>query len=90
MSCAAEELSCSSTLSRRVAVAKALVQTNSASVDAAAKHIVESGLSGRGVSVATCREALSALKSMGGTDSDVCTQWISSVKERYPYMTDLA
>ena len=69
----------------RIAVAKALVLVNKASVAEAAKYLVDGGLDGRGVSVETCRDALDALKTFGA--SDATFEWIAMVKERFPLIT---
>ena len=72
-------------LPSRIAVAKALVLVQKASVTDAAKFLVDGGLGGRGVCVESCRDALDALKTFGA--SDAIREWIGMVKERFPLIT---
>jgi hypothetical protein len=75
-------------LDTRIEVAKALVKTNTASVSDAASLIVNGGLSGRGVTVTSCRKALNTLKSLGDEASNATATWISMVMERFPLLKD--
>lgn len=71
-------------LSSRVAVAKALVLTKTASASEAASVIVDGGLFGRGVTVTTCVDALAALTDFGDEAGDARTKWISQLSEKFP------
>jgi hypothetical protein len=75
-------------LATRIEVAKALVMTKTASVSDAASLIVDGGLSGRGVTVTTCRDALKTLKSFGDEPGNATAKWISIVMKRFPLMKD--
>jgi hypothetical protein len=75
-------------LPTRVAVARALVSTNSSSVAEAASLIVNGGLQGRGVSVESCRAALMALRELGSEADGATAQWIADVKARFPLLVD--
>eukprot|EP00526_Cylindrotheca_closterium_P000394 CAMPEP_0113648350 /NCGR_PEP_ID=MMETSP0017_2-20120614/25641_1 /TAXON_ID=2856 /ORGANISM="Cylindrotheca closterium" /LENGTH=886 /DNA_ID=CAMNT_0000560555 /DNA_START=100 /DNA_END=2760 /DNA_ORIENTATION=+ /assembly_acc=CAM_ASM_000147 len=71
----------------RVAVAEALMLTNTSAVDAATALIIKGGLDGRDTSVESCRKALAALK---GFKSKSVPEWVSAVKQRYPRITDFS
>lgn len=71
-------------LPMRIAVAKALVNTSTGSVSDACAMIVEGGLDGRGVTPECCRQALACLEGFGEDANDAKSEWISSVKERFP------
>jgi peptide alpha-N-acetyltransferase len=74
------------TLSLRIAIADALFKMNPASsVDSATAIIVDGGIDSRDVNVDTCRAALKMLKSFG---SGLTEQWISSVRSRFPRITE--
>ena len=75
-----------SNLSTRIEVAKALVKTDTAPVSDAASIIVDDGLSGRGVTVISCREALDTLKGFGGEAGGATAAWITKVTERFPLL----
>lgn len=77
-------------LSSRVAIAEALVKTNSSSVTAAAGIIVDGGIDGLGVDVETCRNALKSLKGFGAEGESSTKQWISVVKNRFPLISEFS
>ena len=70
------------TLSSRVAIASALAKQTS---PAEAAKLVIDGISGRGVTLETCREALAALKTLN-FEEDSINQWIAAMKERFPLL----
>lgn len=70
----------------RVAVAKAQVQTKTASVSEAATFFVNGGLGGRGVNVSTCHDALAALQGFGKEADQAVTEWTEKVNVRFPLM----
>lgn len=74
-------------LSLRVAVAKALFSTNPSSIDVATALIVKGGLEGRDAGVESCRKALGVLKDF---KSKSVEEWVSAVKQRYPRITDFS
>jgi hypothetical protein len=75
-------------LDTRIEVGKALIKVKTSSVSDAASLIVNGGLSGRGVTVTSCREALAALKSLGDEAGNATATWISMVTERFPLLKD--
>lgn len=79
---AAKVPSTETSLPMRVAIAKAMVKTSKCSPSDAAKLILEGGIASRGVSVASCKEALETLKEIGsGTD-----EWTKIVTGRLPLL----
>lgn len=80
----------SATLPIRSAVAKTLVETKSCSVADACALILDGGMSARGVTVESCRDAISVLKSFGDGAGSSTEQWIAQVKERFPLLQDLS
>ncbi|GKY99467.1 hypothetical protein MPSEU_000901100 [Mayamaea pseudoterrestris] len=70
----------------RVAIAKALVETKAGSVVDACALIVDCGIKSRGVSVDTCSEALSVLKSLGSGAEQATKMWIAAVKAQFPLL----
>lgn len=77
-----------SSLSTRIDVAKVLVTRKNATVVDAASLIVDGGLSGRGVTIESCREALVALKGLGDDATDSKEKWVAAVSERFPLLKD--
>jgi peptide alpha-N-acetyltransferase len=77
-------------LPNRIATSKCLVLTKSESTDSAAKIIVDGGIDGRGVTVESCREALTVLKGLGTEASNSTEKWLSIVKERFPLIKDFS
>lgn len=71
----------------RTAVAKSLVDKKITSVADAANLITKTDLRAcRGVSVDSCRNALTALKSFGNEAEGSTREWIASVKDRFPLL----
>jgi hypothetical protein len=77
-----------SSLATRIDVAKVLVTQKNTSVADAASLIVDGGLSGRGVTIDSCREALVALKGFGDDAADSKEKWVAVVSERFPLLRD--
>lgn len=72
----------------RVAIAEAMVKTtNPPSTDTASALVVDGGIDSAGVTVGSCRDALSALK---GFKSASVQQWISTVKSRFPKIKEFS
>jgi len=74
----------------RVAVAKALVDTKTGSVQDACSIITEGNAvdTSRNVTVETCRYALETLKSFGNEATSAIDAWVSAVKRRFPLLSD--
>ena len=75
-------------LPMRVEVAKALLKIKKVSVADAANLIVDGGLSGRGVTVSSCREALVALTDLGQDAAGARSQWVAAVCTQFPLLQD--
>jgi hypothetical protein len=90
VSSANSPLSSTVSLSYRVAVAKASVLAKTLSVPEACAIVVESGLSGRGVNLCSCRDALSALRSFADEAQGAVQKWIGLVEGRFPLLSDFS
>jgi hypothetical protein len=64
----------------RVAVAKTLFETKSGSAAESAALVTQGGIGSRGVTVATCKEALTALKLIGAG----VAEWTAAIQDRFP------
>ena len=76
-------------LSNRTVVAKAMFSTKSGSAKDAAALILDGGISGKGVTVALCKDAVKVLRSFGEEAKASTEQWVTQVKERFPLVKDL-
>lgn len=77
-----------SSLPMRVQMAKALVKIEKLSVSDASYLIVDGGLSGRGVTVTHCREALDSLSAFGNDAAEARSKWVTAVRARFPLIQD--
>lgn len=78
-----------SSLPMRIAVARAVLSTNLGSSAEAASLILSSNLNVRGVTVETCREALTFMESLETDGNESKNQMMKLITTKFPFSKDL-
>ena len=71
----------------RCAIAKAVVESSAGPVSEACCLITKDGIRSRGVTVASCHQALAVLKSFGKDGEAAVEDWIAEVKATFPLLS---
>jgi N-alpha-acetyltransferase 15/16, NatA auxiliary subunit len=90
LSAMADKMRSNGSLPSRTAIAKALVEFKAGSVADACALIVDGGMAAKGVTVESCLEAVSVLKSFGASAAASTETWKSQVKARFPLLQDIS
>jgi peptide alpha-N-acetyltransferase len=76
-------------LNYRSAVARAMVEAKVGPISEAALLITDGGIESRNVTLQSCKEALSVLKSFGAGGSSAVESWTNTVRQRFEKATSI-